>query len=181
MLSMRDDILDHLPKGGICTEIGVAEGYFSRIILDKLKPKKLHLIDPFIYDDTHCSKDHQFRVIRGRFTPEIQAGLVEIDRGMSWDILPTFPDKYFDFMYVDGDHSYDGVHRDLELCKTKIKPDGIIQCNDYKLEPSFNERAYGVVQAVNESCIEYDYEMIYFSFNTNLYADVALRKRGVVG
>jgi hypothetical protein len=46
-------------------------------------------------------------------------------------VLPKFEDAYFDWVYVDGNHSYDYVMRDLQLCRMKVKPGGIIAGDDY--------------------------------------------------
>jgi hypothetical protein len=41
------DALDHLPKGGIVAEIGVAAGAFSDVILTKLSPRRFDAFDIF--------------------------------------------------------------------------------------------------------------------------------------
>ena len=44
-LANRTILLDHLPKNGIVTEVGVRQGKFSQQILNRCTPKRLHLID----------------------------------------------------------------------------------------------------------------------------------------
>jgi hypothetical protein len=41
----REVLLERLPQGGIVAEVGVAEGEFSRAILQRNRPRRLHLID----------------------------------------------------------------------------------------------------------------------------------------
>jgi SAM-dependent methyltransferase len=52
-----------------------------------------------------------------------------IIRGSSVDVLPTLVDT-FDFIYVDGDHSYEGAKKDLELCLPLLKEGGKIIVDD---------------------------------------------------
>jgi hypothetical protein len=61
----------------------------------------------------------------------------------SYNIVNKFPDKYFDFIYIDGSHEYEDVKRDIELYLPKTKH--IIGGHDYQKEWP------GVVQAVNET------------------------------
>ena len=47
------------------------------------------------------------------FGPEITSGRVAVHLGDSGTVIESMPDRYFDWMYIDGDHSYEGVKRDL--------------------------------------------------------------------
>lgn len=53
----------------------------------------------------------------------------KIIRGSSFDILPTL-DTLFDIIYVDGDHSYKGAKKDLELSLPLLKQGGKIIVDD---------------------------------------------------
>ena len=61
-------------------------------------------------------------------------------------------------MYIDADHSYEAVKKDLELCKIKTKPGGIIAGHDYN-----KEKFCGVVDAVNEFCLANNYYIEYMT------------------
>jgi cephalosporin hydroxylase len=41
-------------------------------------------------------------------------------------------DRPVDFLFIDGDHSYDGVKRDFELWSPLVRPGGIIAFHDMK-------------------------------------------------
>ena len=46
-------------------------------------------------------------------------------------VIYAFPDRYFDFVYVDGDHSYKGSKSDLRNYYPKVKRGGVIAGHDY--------------------------------------------------
>jgi predicted O-methyltransferase YrrM len=55
-------------------------------------------------------------------------------RGGSKDVLPYLGKETFDIIYIDGDHSYDGVISDLELSGKLLKNNGIICGDDLELQ-----------------------------------------------
>jgi predicted O-methyltransferase YrrM len=72
-----------------------------------------------------------------------------------------FPDEHFDFVYIDADHSYEGVVRDMKAWWPKVKKGGLFCGDDYIpddgdiwLTGSGKEPVYagkfGVRKAVNE-------------------------------
>mgnify|MGYP003646814285 FL=1 len=51
----------------------------------------------------------------------------------SFEVVKQFKDKTLDFVYIDGDHKYDSVKRDIKLFLPKLKSTGIIAGHDYTL------------------------------------------------
>lgn len=49
----------------------------------------------------------------------------------SYDIVDIFDNNSIDLLHIDGDHSYEGVKKDLNLYWNKIKNGGIIINDDY--------------------------------------------------
>jgi predicted O-methyltransferase YrrM len=45
--------------------------------------------------------------------------------------LKEVKDEYFDFVYVDGDHSYQGSYQDFTACWPKLKKGGILFGDDW--------------------------------------------------
>lgn len=151
----RNELLDLMSDCKIVAEIGVFKGDFSRVINKKLSPTELHLIDKF--EGVVCSGDKDGKnIIWADLTEEYQKLLnwgesnqnVKIHRGLSYEVMSQFKDNYFDLVYVDGDHDYLGVKKDLEISFLKIKNSGHLLGHDYT--PEF----MGVVKAVNEFCEE---------------------------
>lgn len=160
--SSRDFLLQKMPKRSVSAEIGVHKGDFSERILEIVQPKELHLIDPWkleqseVYDKSYYGKktvenqsvmDERFENVVKRFEKEIKNNQIVIDRGYSETILQNFQNEYFDWIYVDGNHLYEFVKRDLEICYLKVKTFGYIAGDDY------NEGGWwegGVKKAVDE-------------------------------
>lgn len=158
----RSFLLEMLPKQSIGAEIGVHTGNFSQKIISSIAPKELHLIDPWKYEtsDTYAeawyggrakegqrTMDGRYSKVCNRFSQEMQAGQVKVHRGYSTDILEQFPDEYFDWIYIDGNHLYEYVKKDLELSFKKTKLRGLIIGDDYG---SGGWWKGGVKQAVDE-------------------------------
>lgn len=54
----------------------------------------------------------------------------------SIEFLTTAEDKdYYDFIYIDGDHTADAVFKDASLSWRALKPGGIMAFDDYQWEP----------------------------------------------
>lgn len=153
-------VLQMLPKGGVGAEVGVWKGDLSAQILADAAPKRLYLIDPWAWaiDPGHARAWYSadkgadmnaiFAGVQARFSDEIAAGQVEIHRAPSKTALAALPDNSLDFVYVDGDHAFDAVRRDLEMAVQKTKPSGLICVDDHRLDKWWGD---GVVRAVNEA------------------------------
>lgn len=68
----------------------------------------------------------------------------------SYDISHIFKNESQDFIYIDANHSYEDIKKDIELYLPKVKKGGYIGGHDYI--PHFS----GVIKAVNEMLGEPD-------------------------
>jgi hypothetical protein len=142
----RDFLLDLLPAGSVGAEIGVHEGDFSRRILRLARPRRLHLIDPWRYEsaETHAQSlyggrlggdqarmDARYAAVLRRFRREVASGQVDVRRQRSDEACAAFEDDSLDWVYIDGDHRYEQVLRDLELYSRTVKPGGLLTGDDY--------------------------------------------------
>lgn len=137
----RVRLLEKMPKNARCAEIGVWNGGFSDVILEVTKPAELILIDPWEKlaeqspeEWTHNKhQDHQFMQKMHNHVVSCYHHLsnVSIRCGFSSDILSSFPDKYFDWVYIDGNHQYDFVREDVKLAFKKVRHGGIIAGDDF--------------------------------------------------
>ncbi len=158
----KDFLLEMLPKNSIGAEIGVHMGDFSTLIINFVKPSKLHLIDPWKYETSETFSyalyggkakggqvelDARYEAVLRRFQVLIDLGQVEVNRGTSEQMAQNFPDEYFDWVYIDGNHLYEYVKQDLELYFKKVKVGGYLTGDDYTEKGWWKS---GVKQAVNE-------------------------------
>ena len=143
------DLVDHLfgqQKTLVGLEIGVASGWTMNHFLQNLSNLKLIGIDPYIgYMDgsreiTQEMLDAQYLAAQDNISDFAPRG--KILRGYSQDFVNSFEDESLDYIFIDGDHSYEGALRDCELFFPKIKNGGIFAGHDWSLE--------GVKRAVNE-------------------------------
>jgi hypothetical protein len=144
-------------------EVGVFMGQFSDVIVNKISPKELHLID--LFEGINHSGDKDGNNIVYANLEEVYDNLkskydsnVYIHKGDSKLILNNFEDEYFDFIYIDGDHSYDGVKSDLIISYNKVKKGGYIMGHDYMIQ-----RWEGVYSAVNDFCNQYTLKIDYLT------------------
>jgi Methyltransferase domain len=166
----RQRLIRKLPKGAVGAEIGVWKGTFSAALLERLEPRELHLVDPWefmpekpqaIYGGGAVTgqrdMDQIYQEVVNRFASATEAGRVTVHRGRSVEIASSFPDSYFDWIYVDGDHSYEGVTSDLAAWRSKIKPGGCITGDDYMTDGAWFGDS--VKRAVDEFVAPGDYRL----------------------
>lgn len=142
-----------LAHDAVCAEVGVNVGAFSKMILEHTNPKELHLIDVWaqigvIGSSSAPDRDNldRLRGVSAVFQPAIKEGRVVIHQGLSTRVLGGFSDRYFDWLYVDADHSYKGCLGDLLAAERKVRIGGRMSGHDYG--PGFP----GVLRAVAEFC-----------------------------
>ncbi len=169
----RLDLLQQLPKNAVIAEAGVAKGRFSEKILDLTSPQKLHLIDNW---QSKMFDNKAKAAVQKRFEEQIKLGIIEVHHGDSEKILHSFPDKHFDWVYLDTDHTYYTTKAELELCLQKVKTGGIIAGHDYTPRHYIKGKAFGVVEAVNEFCFKHNWEFVFLTHETHRHLSFALKK-----
>ena len=168
----RNALLQALPANAVVAEVGVAEGGFSQRILKFSSPSKLYLIDA--WDAARYSGLH--KTVTTKLKSEIENGQVEIRRGLSTTVLPTFDDNFFDWVFLDTDHTYETTRDELNICQHKVKVGGLICGHDYITGDWKMRNRYGVVEAVNEFCVTQGWEMVFVTHETHRHLSYAIRK-----
>ena len=174
IVQTRDELLKYLPKNGYVAEVGVAFGNYSTIINKVCTPKELHLID--LWDPSNKRYADGFAEVNSKFEQEIKNNQVIIKQGYSWDIIETYPDHYFDFVYLDSSHDFDSVNKELAAVTNKIKKNGFICGHDYSRWAGSGVYRWGVVEAVNNFCRKNNWELIYITNEPNRLLSYAIKK-----
>lgn len=119
-------------KNIVGVEIGVDEGTNAKYAFKYLDIKKLYLIDPYNYSEEYKQGD------KGKFTIDEnaqKAKLIMLNKLKDFPIelyeitsdkaVSKFKDKSLDYVYIDGDHRYEQVKKDIENYYPKVKKGGV--------------------------------------------------------
>lgn len=153
--------LPYTPVRGV--EVGVCRGVLSAHLLIHRPELHLTMVDWWrAYapdsDDYRWSVDHHEPC--GQQTPEqvednyraarkigsLYPDRTRVIRGESSVTAELFGDASCDFVFIDADHRYEAVVRDIAVWLPKVRPGGWIGGHDYAT-PGFDD---GVVRAVDE-------------------------------
>lgn len=131
-------------------EIGSFAGNSTEIFAQKFH--KVYSVDPWVsgWDENDGSADpnkFDMKEVEKQFDIFIlsQYNNVIKNKMKSEEASILFDDESLDFVYIDGDHRYEGVKKDIELWLPKIKKGGFIGGHDYNNPPH-----HGVKKAVDE-------------------------------
>lgn len=84
-----------------------------------------------------------YAALKDALTPFAErAALLRMD---TVEAAGKFPDRHFDFVFIDADHTYEGVSRDIDAWLPKVRPGGRLIGHDYD-----RAKFRGVVRAVDE-------------------------------
>lgn len=170
-LTDRRSLMASLPKGGIGAEIGVAEGCFSEVLLEVCQPRRLYLIDPWIYQaDAVCHGDVsnvEQACQEGKYQ-QVQQRCgklpnVRIVRDFSLSAVDSFVNDYFDWLHNDANHA--DVARDIAAWWPKLKSGGWMTGHDYTMVGE----SITVKQDVDEFVAEHGLTLFVTRGDTDIY------------
>ena len=124
-------------------EIGTYMGGSANIIAKALRPEgKLYCVDPF--PDRKGKKDPGWTIAERDLKRNGIFEKVIFLRGLSTDpaITSKIP-KGLDFVFVDGDHSYQGLANDWNIVKECVSMGGIVCLHDTLIPPLEPYRKFG--------------------------------------
>lgn len=141
----------------VYVELGTWKGYSISFLTNKIiesgkKNFKVYGVDLFEDTSIHLKSDTSHLSAQIPFIYDIYnevlnrngvRSYIEDIKGFSWDVSKNFEDSSVDFVFIDADHKYESVKKDIQHWWPKIKPGGIISGHDY-----FNPG--GVKRAVDE-------------------------------
>lgn len=158
-LNALQEICDYIgnTKEKNMVEIGCYQGESTQIWCENFN--HVYAIDPWILGKGYDSKDVASIMMSNNVEFGFDKRLKQFSnftkvKDFSYNVSNQFKDKSLDFVYIDGEHTYEGVKRDIELYLSKIKKGGYIGGHDYK--PKWQ----GVMDAVNEIFIKPEKEFL---------------------
>ena len=185
-LRNRNEIPDMLRRSGLnhnVCEIGVRAGNNLSQIITGSRPSKFVGIDSWNSSDIPSQNDAGYSQVkqdqleyqvRNKFAKYGDRG--RIIRGYSFEVSKQFPDGYFDYIYIDADHSYEAVKQDLEDWYPKVRVGGILAGHDYVDRHSKHVK-YGVIKAVDE--FVRDHNIRYFATTPENYSSWLILKQDI--
>lgn len=140
-LSSRNEFGKLLTERGLTStavEIGTHRGGFARVLLATWAGH-LDCVDPwadppgyevqsaFLPDRGTTREDDYRAALKSLRT---HAHRVRLVRKTSAGAVDSYNDRTLDFVYLDGDHEYEGVYHDLTTWWPKVRPGGILAGHD---------------------------------------------------
>lgn len=134
------DIIRKLPEGSRLVEVGTYKGRsFSYLVVEAINSgKKFDIvgIDAFPWEDVEPAFIENMKPLAGHF---------RYFKSVSWEAAQHFEDESIDFIFIDADHVYEAVKKDIAAFLPKMKKGSLISGHD------FNWQHPGVLRAVGEA------------------------------
>ena len=121
---------------------GWSTAYLAKELIKHNPEAEFHAIDLFdlpMPDESKGSggteipfmRERQYRIFLKTLKNNNVTDFVHIIKGCSWDMAAEFEDQSLDFVYIDADHSYIAVKKDITAWLPKMKKGGILAGHDY--------------------------------------------------
>jgi predicted O-methyltransferase YrrM len=143
-------LLADIPRGGLCVEVGTWTGesavlfaaHFDQVVcVDWWRMTHEQVAhDMAVYG---CTRAEAKQAFLGRIKPFDNIAYLHMG---TEEAAAMIPDESVDTVYIDSDHSYSGVKKDVALWEPKVKRGGYIAGHDYN--PVLFS---GCVVAINEA------------------------------
>lgn len=153
-------LLNRMGLHGIAVEIGTHRGEFASEFLKRWEGKKLYCVDPYIsgYDKTEGDQASTSSD-RGADLKAAISALSTVAPGRFQIIRDTSDNasrmeifrQGVDFVYIDGDHSYEAVSSDLKHWWPLVREGGILAGHDFICP---NEKGGGWGQNIQPAVLE---------------------------
>ena len=121
----------------IGVEVGVNEGENIFEIAKNNSKLKIYGVDPYkiqkeniLYNEEY--NDESLSIIKRKILKEsLKYPNLKIIIDRSDNASKQFDKESIDFVFIDGDHSYESVKTDINCWEPKVKEDGLIMGHDY--------------------------------------------------
>ncbi len=102
-----------IPDNTVGIEIGCFAGESTKLFLESGKFQRLYCVDPW---SPEYYKAHNMKVIEAKFDEATKnhVHIVKKIKMTSREVAALMTDPYINFVYIDGDHSYQAVADDIK-------------------------------------------------------------------
>jgi len=127
-IKSRKELAGFFNESGFKTgvEIGVGDGTFSDYMHKVIPDLQLLSIDPWIPYNMTTAKYRQTAIDRLSKYPGNR-----IIQRTSMEVACCVTEQSLDFVYIDGDHTFDPVMCDIIEWSKRVRPGGIVSGHDY--------------------------------------------------
>lgn len=139
-------------EGLIGVEIGVSIGVNAECILKNLDIERLYLVDPYDSGWRRLGKKAACWEEEAHKRLDKHGKKIVWIKSTAFEAAPKIP-RHLDFVYIDGDHSYEAVKKDIAFYYPKVRMGGVFGGHDYEAKEP------GVTKAVNEFIEQTTYEL----------------------
>jgi len=149
-------------------ELGVCLGFTSELFKKNIPNlKKYYAVDNYPtyidWNGGNLNKERQDLIKQFAYDKLSPLG-VDLVYKSSDVFSQTIPDNYLDFIFIDGDHSYDGALKDFNNFYKKVKIGGIFAGHDYNNKE---------VNRAIKDFVKSDYESI-ITLNDNVWYKIKI-------
>jgi hypothetical protein len=150
------DYLNNLGRPCQAVEVGVHKGEYLFAMVDYCKAVTWFGIDPYTVYKTFSDKfpmppqtvwDSIYTDTARKIQAHKDRDRIRLIRQSSDKSMDSVPDN-LDFVYIDGDHRYESVLRDITVWEPKVRKGGIIGGHDYNKKKG--KIFLGVINAVDD-------------------------------
>jgi len=132
------------PEGYV--EVGVAYGANVERLRQLWTDVRMYLVDPWLayYLQRQPKQDEYYNITRGKFGEDERIEIIKkYSVDAAWDFLCK--GRQFDIVFIDGDHKYEEVLRDIEAWYPLVRNGGILCGHDYsKDHPGVSKAVKGI-------------------------------------
>jgi cephalosporin hydroxylase len=144
-------IVESIPDGSLMVEVGCFHGKSLASVAHIIKRKKIRVIAVDIFDSGEATANNELKPFFDHMLARFCETMRDFDLhpliicGTSFDVIPFLSEKP-QLVFLDNDHGYAHVRKEIEVWWPKIAVDGILAGHDY-IHPTYTEH---VVKAVDE-------------------------------
>lgn len=138
-------------------EIGIAHGPTATALLVHFPNLHLIMVDKWKHGELHRDMDQCMLLAKQRTEFARERRLICC--GDSVDVARLLPTEFLDFVFIDANHYYEYVVRDLTAWHSRVRRGGLLIGHDYNAPHESVQGRWGVKRAVDEFVALYGYKL----------------------